>query len=154
MAEQDARFEDAAARPLRLRAETVEDLAVIAAVLQDAVGKLADVAWMPRRRRFALVLNRFRWEEERRGAGGERVRCGLNIDNVMAVKGLGVDPGAAERIISLLEIAFEPGEDGAGRLRLLLAGGGEIALEVEALELSLQDLSQPWQTGSVPSHDG
>jgi hypothetical protein len=153
MAGEDARFEDAAARPLRLRAETAEDLAVIAAVLQDAVGKLADVAWMPRRRRFALVLNRFRWEEEPRSGGGERVRCGLNIENVMAVRGLGVDPGAGERIISLLDLAFTPGEDGAGRLRLLLAGGSEIALEVEALDLSLQDISRPWQTGSVPSHE-
>ena len=36
----DARFEDAAERPLRLKAETPEDLAVLSALLQDAVGKV------------------------------------------------------------------------------------------------------------------
>ena len=153
MAAEDARFEDAAGRPLRLRAETVEDLGVIAAVLQDAVGTLADTAWMPRHRRFTLLLNRFRWEEPVRQNIGERVRCGLDIGNVMAVKGLGLDPADSERVVSLLDLVFEPGEDGAGRLRLVLAGGTEIALEVEALDLALHDISRPWPTPSVPSHD-
>lgn len=153
MVDDDARFEDAAGRPLRLRAETAEDLAIIAAALQDALGTLADVAWMPRRRRFAMVLNRFRWEETPRGTGGERVRTGLHVDSVMAVRGLGVDPAARERVISLLDIVWEPGVDGAGHLRLLLAGRGEIALEVEALDLSLQDISRPWPTANRPEHE-
>lgn len=152
MPTEDARFEDAAGRPLRLRAETSEDLAVIAAVLQDAVGTLADVAWLPRQRRFAMVLNRFRWEEPVREDIGERVRCGLSIENVGGVKGFGVDPASKERVVSLLDLVFEAGEDGAGRLRIVLAGGAELALAVEALELSLQDISRPWPTPSVPSH--
>lgn len=151
MATDDARFEDARGAPLRLRAASTEDVPVLAAALQDALGKLADVAWLAKRRRFALVLNRFRWEAQR-PQGGERVRTGLTVEHVTAVRGLGVDPSVKERIIGVLSLVFEPREDGAGTLRLLLAGGGEIALDVEALEITLTDLSQPWATESVPWH--
>lgn len=152
MAEKDARFEDGYGGPLRLRAETVDDLSVLSAALQDAVGRLADVAWLAKRRRFALVFNRFRWEAQRRG-GGERVRCGLTVEHVTAVRGLRLDPGEKDRVISLLDMVFEPGEDAAGVLRLVLAGGAAIALEVEALEITLTDISRPWTTTSVPRHD-
>ncbi|PJN96013.1 DUF2948 domain-containing protein, partial [Amaricoccus sp. HAR-UPW-R2A-40] len=46
----DARFEDGAERPLRLRAETAEDLGVISALVQDAVAEVKDAAWTPKRR--------------------------------------------------------------------------------------------------------
>jgi Protein of unknown function (DUF2948). len=60
----DARFEDAADQPLRLTAETDEDLKVIAALCQDAVGKVGDGVYMPKKRRFVLQMNRFRWEDK------------------------------------------------------------------------------------------
>ena len=152
MPAEDARFEDVQGAPLRLRAVTAEDLTVLAAALQDALGMLADVAWLTKRRRFALVVNRFRWEAQRR-TGGERVRTGITIEHVTGVRGLGLDPKAGERIISLLDLTFEPAADGAGTVRLVLAGGSVIALDVEALEITLTDLSQPWETDSIPQHD-
>jgi hypothetical protein len=153
MAEEDARFEDADVPPLRLRAETVEDLAVLAAAAQDAVGTLADVALLARKREFAFVINRFRWEaRDASGALAERVRCGVTVSNVMAARGSGIDQGERDRVFSLLDMAFEAGEDGTGVLRLLMAGGAEIALEVEALDVTLTDISRPWPASSVPDH--
>ena len=146
----DARFEDAAGHPLRLKAETTEDLMVMAAVLQDAVGKLADTAWMPKRQRFSAVLNRFRWENGT--ARAERVRSGLSIEHVRQVRALGFDPKDRARVFNLLDLAFEAAEDGAGTLRLVLSGGAEVALDVEALEVTLKDLSQPWPAAGVPGH--
>jgi len=58
----------AAARPLRLLAEDADDLAVISAAVQDAVGKVGELSFEREARRFTLVLNRFRWE-----AGGKAV---------------------------------------------------------------------------------
>ena len=146
----DARFEDAA-RPLRLRAETADDLAVIAAVLQDAVGRLGDAAHLARRHRFVAVLNRFRWENDAQ-TGAERVRAGLTVAHVLAARTQGIDPRAAQTVYNLLDLAFDAGEDGAGTVRLILSGGAQVALDVEALEVTLDDLSQPWPAQGTPTH--
>ena len=47
---------------LRLRADEAEDLAVISSCVQDAIARIEDMAYMPRLRRFAMVMTRFRWE--------------------------------------------------------------------------------------------
>lgn len=152
----DARFEDAD-RPLRLMAETAEDVAVMAAVLQDAVGVVGDAAFLPRRRRFVALLNRFRWEDraaaERQGRPYERVRAVLSVENVAAARARGVDVSDRKAVYSLLDLAFEPGEDGAGVLRLRLAGGGDIALTVEAVDLTLVDVARPHVARGLPDHD-
>lgn len=153
----DASFEDAADQPLRLLAETEEDLKILAALIQDAVGGIGDTAWMRRRRRFALVLNRFRWEDRpdaaRAGRPAERVRAALTIDHVLGVRGRGVSARERDIVVNVLDLIFEPGADGGGLLRLILSGDGEIVVEVEALEVTLTDLSRPWAARGVPRHD-
>jgi hypothetical protein len=154
----DARFEDAAERPLRLKAETPEDLAVLSALLQDAVGKVGDVVWMRRRRRLVVFLNRFRWEDRdaaaRAGRPFERVRSALLIDSALAVRAMGVAPGRKDQTVSLLSIDFEPGEDCAGVVHLILAGDGEIAIDVECLDISVADVTRPYlaPSGKAPEH--
>jgi hypothetical protein len=148
----DARFEDAADRPLRLRALDAEDLAVVSALAQDGVLPVAEIAWARRQRRLACLLNRFRWEAGTRRP--ERVRSVLTVENVTAVRSQGIDPRARDTVLSLLSIGWEPGPDGAGRVVLTLAGDGAIAAEVEALEVLLHDATRPYLAPSrrVPSH--
>ena len=52
-------------------------------------------------------------------------------------------------------MSFEPGEDGTGRLTLTLAGDGAVALDVEALDVRLDDVTRPYRapSGKVPRHD-
>lgn len=158
MSEEDARFEDGAEGPLHLRAESAEDLEVISSLAQDAVGQTSDIAWMPRRRRFALLINRFRWEDataaKRQGRAPERTRAVLAIDGVLAARASGIDPRDRDLVVSLLDVTFEPGEDGAGVLRLVLAGDGEIALDVECVEVTLVDVTRPYSapSGRTPGH--
>ncbi len=155
----DARFEDGIERPVRLIAESAEDLTVISALLQDAVLESGDVSWMPKRRRVAILLNRFRWEDrsmaERRTRRAERVRSLLVVQSVLSVSASGVDPREKDVVLSLLSIDFTPGEDGAGRISLILAGDGEIALDVECIDISLTDVTRPYEapSGRVPEHD-
>src|SRR3546814_17472625 len=59
--------------PLKLRAEDVEDVTVLSACLQDATVRAADMTWQPKQRRFALVLNRFSWEDERNADAKRRL---------------------------------------------------------------------------------
>ncbi|HKK34743.1 MAG TPA: DUF2948 family protein [Paracoccaceae bacterium] len=157
----DARFSDADEKPLRLRALDAEDLEVTSALLQDAAGRSGDLVWMKGRRRFALFLNRFRWEDaaraQRAGRPFERVRTVILIDHVEDVKASGVDPRAPEQAISVLRLEFRPSgdpDDPSGVLRAVLAGDGEVAISVECLEVRLEDVTRPYAApaGRAPSH--
>jgi len=138
---------------LALRAEDADGLAVISALMQDAVGKTVDTAWMPTRRIFAVMVNRFRWEQESDGGEYERCRCGLHAENVLAVRATGFDPQKAQEAFELLAVTFEAGEDGTGTVRLDCAGGATFALDVEALDVRMADMEAVWKTGTKPHHD-
>lgn len=155
----DARFEEAGEGPLRLVAQDAEDLRIISTLVQDAVLSARALKYDPRRRRFALLLNRFRWEDREQaqaaGRAYERVRSLLVVEDVRKVQSMGFDRGDGGLVLSLLSISFEPGADGTGRLSLTLAGDGAIALEVEALEVRLDDVTRPYRapSGRMPRHD-
>ncbi len=155
---EDARFEDGGERPLRLIAMDAQDLEVISALTQDAVFPITEMSWQPARRRFALLLNRFRWEDRDKAATrnrpAERVQSVLVFSDVEKIQSQGVERGEKDLVLSLLSISFESGEDGAGRVRLTLAGDGAIALDVEALEATLEDVTRPYVAPSrrAPEH--
>jgi len=138
--------------PLRLLANDAEDLNVISAALQDAVCVIGDITYEPRSRRLTVTLNRFRWEAAG-GKGGERVRCALQFGGVLDVKGRRLRRDVKQGVLSLLSIAFEPGQAPAGAAILTFAGGGALRAEVECLDAVLTDLSSPWPTPRRPTHD-
>jgi hypothetical protein len=74
----------------------------------------------------------------------------------MAVRTQGIDRADRDTVLSLLDIAWEPGEDGTGRVILTLAGDGAIAPAVEALDVTLRDVTRPYvaPSGKAPSHPG
>jgi len=154
----DARFEDGAGQPLRLRAFDTDDLAVISGLVQDAVFPASEMRWEQGARRFGLLLNRFRWEDapraEARGRPYERVQSVLAFEDVLSVQSQGVAPGDSETVLSLLSVQFEPGPDGTGQVLLTLAGDGAIRLQVEALEAVLRDVTRPYAapSGARPTH--
>jgi hypothetical protein len=150
----DARFEDGDDAPLRLKALDAEDLAVLSSLTQDAVFPAAEMRWNSKTRRFALLLNRFRWEIGTTAGQKERVQAVLAFEDVMRVQSQGVDKTDPEMVYSLLAIAYLPAEDGAGRIEMTLAGDGAIALDVEALEVVLRDVTKPYvaPSGKAPSH--
>lgn len=155
----DARFEDAGDGPLRLTAEDAEGATVLSALLQDAVFPITEMRYDAKRRRFALLLNRFRWEDRDAAEAAkrryERVQSLLVFEDVLSVKSQGIDRGDADTVLSLLAVTFTPGPDGMGRVDLVLAGDGTIALQVEALDASLRDVSRPYlaPSGHVPNHE-
>jgi hypothetical protein len=151
----DARFEDGREAPLNLGALTAEDLQVISSLVQDAVFPVTEIAWRARQRRFALLINRFRWEDAGRDRHRpERVRSLLVFDNVLRVASQGLDRTETDLVLSLLSVSFQPEEDGAGSVILTLAGDGVIRLSVEALEARLRDVTRPYvaPSGGVPDH--
>ena len=135
--------------PLRLLAQDAEDLKVIAAALQDAVGKIGDISYEPAARRLTLALNRYRWE----GKGGERVRSAIQLGSVLKVQARNLRRGAKDAVVELLNIAFEPGEAPGGAVVFTFAGDGDLRAEVECLDVVLADVSAPWPTPRTPKHE-
>lgn len=140
-----------AKKPLRLLAHDAEDLAVLSAALQDAVAKIGDIRWDAQGRTLTLACNRFRWEAS--GKGGERVRSALQFGDVSGVQARNLRRDAKGAVVELLSIGFEPGQEApAGVVTLTFAGGGDMRVAVDCLDVALADVSDPWATSRTPGH--
>ncbi|HEV7277025.1 MAG TPA: DUF2948 family protein [Devosiaceae bacterium] len=137
---------------LKLLALDSEDLDVISATTQDAVVRVADMGFARADRRFALLMNRYAWEEDGRGKKGQRRRTALHFDCVNSCKVAGINTSASEGVLELLTIRFEETEAPSGIVELRFAGGGTVRLEVECLEARLQDLGAAWAARAKPEH--
>ena len=150
---------------LKLRARDADDLATISACVQDALVPLAEMQYLPKDRRFALMLNRFRWESapavqpepavlegdaayaDARDGGLERVHAALVFDRVRSAKRRGLAEAAKGGMLSLLTLAF------AGKQVVIsFAGGAAVRLEVDQLSCHLEDLGEAWPTVWRPRH--
>jgi hypothetical protein len=134
---------------LRLSAQDADDLTVISAQMQDAVLKMADISFNPKRRQFALVANRFAWDAM---PEKQRRRTGLHFDAVLSVKRAGFAKTKPDTVLSLLAIHFEPKDELAGDVTLEFSAGQSIRLEVECLDAGLKDLGPAWSTDHKPVH--
>ncbi|GGF53573.1 hypothetical protein GCM10007301_11270 [Azorhizobium oxalatiphilum] len=137
---------------LKLFALDDEDLAVISTHLQDAVVKVGDMGFVPKSQRFALLLNRFDWDQKADGGTFVRRRSGLHFERVRNVKVRGFDLKAQEQVLNLLAITFLPTEEPSGLLQLTFSGGAEIRLEVECIEAGMSDLGPAWGCPHKPEH--
>lgn len=142
-------------KQLKLIALDAEDLEIVSAHLQDAVGTVGDVAYLPAERRFVILLNRFVWEE----SGGrwrrsyERRRTALHFERVENCRCRGIDPANREGVVNLLAIRFEPGEAPGGQVDLVFSGDVTIRLGVECVEARVKDLGPAWSTKARPAHE-
>jgi hypothetical protein len=150
---------------LKLRARDAADLETIAACVQDALVPLADMQYLPEDRRFALMLNRFRWESapaagpepvaiagdatyaDAPGGGLERVHAALVFDRVRSAKRRGMAEAAKGGMLSLLTLGFL-----GKQVVISFAGGAVVSLEVDQLSCHLEDLGEAWPTVWRPRH--
>ena len=135
---------------LKLLALDTEDLEVISATTQDAVVRVGDMGFARADQRFALLMNRFAWEED--GKTRQRKRAALHFDRVSDVKVAGIDTNSVDGVLELLTIRFAESDAPAGTIELAFAGGGTIRLAVECLEARLQDLGATWAAKATPAH--
>jgi hypothetical protein len=151
----DAKFEDGGEAPLNLGALDAADLEVISSLVQDAVFPASEMQWDKKGQRFVLLLNRMRWEDE--GAARhapERVQSLLVFNTVQSVASQGVPKGDENTVLSVLHIGFDQMQAPSGHVLLTLAGDGAIRLVVEALDVTLKDVTRPYAAPSRkrPSH--
>ena len=142
------------AQHLKLLAEDAADLEIVAAAVQDALVRVGELKFEPKARRFLVLMNRFRWEAAGEKGPFERTRAALSFEGVLGVKSRNVRHDASEALAAVLSVSFTPAAEPPGRVvTLMLAGGGEIVLEVECLDAVLLDLGEVWRTPRRPDHD-
>ncbi len=139
----------------RLIAFDADDLAVIAANLQDALVQVADMVYFPQSKQFAMVTSRFDWiGAVKNGAwrGCERCRTGLHFGRVQKVSCRGFCHRDKAEVLNLLDIAFKATEPPAGIVEFVFSAGRALRLEVECLEAEIRDLGVRWNARAVPRH--
>ena len=139
---------------LKLIALDDEDLGVLSAHLQDAVLRVADLAYLRAERRFAMIVNRFDWASPEKDQDGQfaRLRAALRFEKVASAQVAGLNLKDASKVLSLMAITFETTKEPAGVVRLVFSGDAAIRLEVECVEAELRDLGAQWATKKKPSH--
>lgn len=140
--------------PIKLIAQSEEDLAVISALLQDAAVKIGDIAWLPAEKRFAFVGNRFRWEKKKlfRRPKGERVRTAFHLNGIDSAQLHGLNLNDSDTVLDLLDIEAHDAEKGFS-LILNFSGGAAIRLQTEAIDAVATDLGESWDAIARPSHE-
>lgn len=137
---------------LRLTADDAEGLGILAAAVQDSVLRREDMKLDRRARAFGMEINRFQWERAGRKGPYSRSRAVLAFSGVMQVRSqrLSDDP---EEVLSILDIQFRPdAEPPSGRIAVILAGGTELRLAVECIDVTLYDTGMSWPTPRRPDH--
>jgi len=147
------------AGPLKLMAQSREDLEVISAVLQDAAVRIGDIAHLAKQKRFALVASRYRWEtvagqggKRRRRRTGERVRTGVHFQGVLKAESQNVPMEDERHVMELLAIEVKDDAGDGVVITLDFSGYATIRLTVECIEAYLKDLGEPWLAMSRPAH--
>jgi hypothetical protein len=137
--------------PLRLIALDADDLTILSCHVQDAVVKVSDLAWLPKERRFALLMRRFDWEGAAEGQNRRRLTA-MHFDRVTSLKALNLDPNAKDAVLNLLAVTFTPTDEPGGELVLTFSGGAALKLTAECIEAQLKDLGGMWETANQPAH--
>ncbi|MEQ8348677.1 MAG: DUF2948 family protein [Sneathiellaceae bacterium] len=141
----------------RLQAQDQEGLTLLSAMLQDAVLRVGDLAWLPKRRRFAFGGSRYRHEAVVEGGKPERIGFGAHVDTVLSVASRGIAQDRPDDLLVLLAVTAVPppedAPDGPWALGLIFAGGSAINLRVECIDMSLADLGAAYGTRLTPDHD-
>lgn len=141
-----------AANRLTLLATVPDELPVISALAQDALTMREAISWSPDALRLVMMLDRFCWEKPETP---RRIRSGLTFRAVKSVKARGLDQLDPALPLVVLSLSFAPQDELAGEITLLLAGSSEPALklEVEAVDVTLQDIGDSWPVSTRPVHD-
>lgn len=144
---------------VRLRAESVSDVEVISALLQDAIIPGEDMTYDRAGRRFVMVANRFCWD--RRPLAGvtsetgapiyERRLCGVRIEGVNAVEAAGMPVTRRGALFNLLAIKVADAAD--ARVEILFSDGVSLRLAADGISILAEDLDDGRPTSVMPAHD-
>ena len=134
---------------LKLIAQDDEQLTILSSLAQDSIIKSNEMGYDKKNKRFALLMNRYRHEED----NPSRIRTAIHFDYVNSVKSVGIDKQSEDDILVLLAIRFEDKSKPSGLIFLEFSNNKSISLDVESIEAFLTDMGEPWKIPKKPVHD-
>jgi hypothetical protein len=134
---------------LKLIAQDDEQLTIISSLAQDSIIKTNEMGYDKKTKRFALLMNRYRHEEE----NPSRIRTAIHFDYVDSVKSVGIDKETNDDILVLLAIRFEGKSKPSGSIFLEFSNNKSITFDIESIEAFLTDMGEPWKIPNRPVHD-
>lgn len=140
-------------KSVRLRAEDVEDLAVMAALLQDARITLKEMVYDPEEHSFIAAFTRYRRElqDDPLSCEGLTERSSaLRFACIEEVKHKKLDPADLDRELSLLTVATSPGERHLFHIELIFDEGVQIQLRSQCIDALLEDFGLPRRCRKTP----
>jgi hypothetical protein len=138
---------------VRLRAEDVEDLAVMAALLQDARITLREMVYDPEEKSFIAAFTRYRRELQADPLSCEGLTergSALRFDCIEAVKHRQLDPADLDRELTLLTVATAPGERHLFHIELVFDEGVQIQLRSDCIDALLEDFGEASRCRKTP----
>lgn len=146
-------------KALKLKAEDANDLRIISAYMQDAVTVAADMVYLAKQHRFAVMFNRYVWEAEKQDRSNLpddmrclRVRTGIHFDGVLKVVTQNIPRRLKSAPLELLAIDCDEADDGGAVITLFFAGGSAIRLLAECIDCHVSDVGEPWSARCQPQH--
>ncbi len=139
---------------LKLIAKTEEDLRVVSAHLQDAIANVSDIANLKKNKIFLMQLNRFMWEDVEKGVfrKNKRIRTILKIENVIKAHSKNINQLKENKFLDFLTIETYQMPDNNYEMKIVFAGDAVIKIIVEAIEITLDDQGEAWDTKNIPKH--
>tara|TARA_Y100000816_G_C25985697_1_gene514829 strand:- start:182 stop:625 length:444 start_codon:yes stop_codon:yes gene_type:complete len=139
---------------LKLIAKTEEDLRVVSAHLQDSILSVSDIANLKKNRIFLMQLNRFMWEDVEKGVfrKNKRIRTIIKFENVLNVFSKNINQVKKDKFLDFLAIETNKMPDNNYEMKIIFAGDSIIRIITEAIEVTLDDQGQAWDTKNKPKH--
>ena len=139
---------------LKLIAKTQEDLRVVSAYLQDSIASVSDIANLKKNKIFLMQLNRFMWEDVEKGVfrKNKRIRTMLKFENVLNVLSKNIDQLKKDKFLDFLAIETNITPDNNYEMKIIFAGDSIIRITSEAIEVTLDDQGEAWDTKNKPKH--
>ena len=139
---------------LKLLAKTKEDLRVVSAHLQDSIASVSDIANLKKNKIFLMQLNRFMWEDVEKGVfrKNKRIRTMLKFENVLNVLSKNIDQLKKDKFLDFLAIETNITPDNNYEMKIIFAGDSIIRIISEAIEVTLDDQGEAWDTKNKPKH--
>ena len=139
---------------LKLIAKTEEDLRVLSAHLQDSIASISDFANLKKNKIFLMQLNRFMWEDVEKGVfrKNNRIRTILKFENVLDVLAKNIDQQKKNKFLDFLAIETNITPDNNYEMKIIFAGDSIIRIIAEAIEVTLDDQGEAWNTKNKPKH--
>ena len=139
---------------LKLIARSEDDLRVVSAHLQDSIANVSDIANLKKNKILLMQLNRFMWEDVEKGVfrKNKRIRTILKFENVIKAYSKNINQSKGNKFLDFLAIETYQMVDNNYEMKIVFAGDSIIKIIAEAIEVTLDDQGEAWDTKNKPKH--